>query len=79
MGSPKGVISMRTKPTNFEAAKLVMGLGEQITADQIIGRMMDLGRKEIPTKKAISVKFRTDPDIEVLKSGRSATLFIRLK
>jgi|TARA_B100000282_G_scaffold296172_1_gene277335 hypothetical protein len=70
---------MRTKPTNFEAAKLVMGLGEQITADQIIGRMMDLGRKEIPTKKAISVKFRTDPDIEVLKSGRSATLFIRLK
>jgi len=73
------VISMRTKPTNFEAAKLVMGLGEQITADQIIGRMMDLGRKEIPTKKAISVKFRTDPDIEVLKSGRSATLFIRLK
>ncbi len=73
------MISMRTKPTNFEAAKLVMGLGEQITADQIIGRMMDLGRKEIPTKKAISVKFRTDPDIEVLKSGRSATLFIRLK
>ena len=70
---------MRTKPTNFEAAKLVMGLGEKITADQIIGRMMDLGRKEIPTKKAISVKFRTDPDIEVLKSGRSATLFIRLK
>ena len=73
------MISMRTKPTNFEAAKLVMGLGEKITADQIIGRMMDLGRKEIPTKKAISVKFRTDPDIEVLKSGRSATLFIRLK
>ena len=73
------MISMRTKPTNFEAAKLVMGLGEQITAEQIIGRMMDLGRKEIPTKKAISVKFRTDPDIEVLKSGRSATLFIRLK
>ena len=73
------MISMRTKPTNFEAAKLVIGLGEQITADQIIGRMMDLGRKEIPTKKAISVKFRTDPDIEVLKSGRSATLFIRLK
>jgi hypothetical protein len=70
---------MRTKPTNFEAAKSVMDIGESITADQIIGRMLDSGRREIPTKKAIAVKFRTDPDIKVLKRGRSATIFVRLK
>lgn len=70
---------MRTKPTNFEAAKSVIGIGEGITADQIIDRMLTKGRREIPTKKAIAVKFRTDPDIRVEKDGRRATLFYRLR
>ena len=51
---------MRTKPTNFEAAKSVVLIGEEITAEQIINRMLNNGRKEIPTKKSLSVKFRND-------------------
>lgn len=70
---------MKTKPTNFEAAKAVIHLGEGVTADQIIDRMLTMGRREVPTKKAIAVKFRTDPDIRVEKCGREATIFYRIK
>jgi|TARA_B100000287_G_scaffold279583_1_gene263480 hypothetical protein len=70
---------MRTKPTNFEAAKSVITIGEGITADQIIDRMLTMGRREVPTKKAIAVKFRCDPDIKVVKRGREATIFYRVK
>ena len=70
---------MRTKPTNFEAAKAVIVLGEGITADQIIDRMLSRGRREVPTKKAIAVKFRADPDIDIVKKGREPTLFFRVK
>jgi len=70
---------MRTKPTNFEAAKAVISLGEGITADQIIDRMLSRGRREVPTKKAIAVKFRADPDIEVIKKVREPTLFYRIE
>ena len=58
---------MRTKPTNFEAAKSVIKIGEEITADEIINRMIDMGRREIPTKKSISVKFRNDKCFEIRK------------
>lgn len=77
MGCTESLILMRTKPTNFEAAKSVMPIGERMTADQIICRLLDIGRREIPTKKAIAVKFKTDPDIRVLKKGREPTIFIK--
>lgn len=54
-----------------------MPIGERLTADQIICRLLDVGRREIPTKKAIAVKFKTDPDIRVLKKGREPTIFIK--
>lgn len=74
---PRGV-NMRTKPTNFEAAKSVVLIGEEVTAEQIIGRMLNNGRKEIPTKKSLSVKFRTDKQFRVIKNGRGPTIFKRL-
>lgn len=79
MGCLEGVIVMKTKPTNFEAAKSVIPLGEGITAQQIIDRLLTSGRREIPTKKAIAVKFRCDPDIKTVKEGRNATLFYRIQ
>tara|TARA_R110002020_G_scaffold21782_10_gene73871 strand:- start:802 stop:1014 length:213 start_codon:yes stop_codon:yes gene_type:complete len=69
---------MRTKPTNFEAAKAVVCIGEEVTADEIIDRMINLGRREIPTKKSISVKFRNDKCFVVKKIGRGPTIFKRI-
>ena len=69
---------MRTKPTNFEAAKAVVSIGEEVTADEIINRLLDLGRREIPTKKSISVKFRNDKCFVVRKIGRGPTIFKRI-
>ncbi len=77
MGCTESLITMTTKPTNFEAAKSVMKIGEWITADQIICRLLDIGRREMPTKKAIAVKFKTDPDIKIIKKGREPTLFTK--
>lgn len=73
------MITMKTKPTKFEAAKSVITLGEGITAEQIIDRLLTSGRREVPTKKAIAVKFRCDPDIKTIKEGRNPTIFYRLK
>ena len=73
-----GEVKMRTKPTNFEAAKSVVLIGEEITAEQIINRMLNNGRKEIATKKSLSVKFRNDKQFRVIKNGRGPTIFKRL-
>ena len=70
--------TMKTKPTNFEAAKSVIAIGEEITADEIINRLLDKGRREIPTKKSISVKFRNDKSFEIKKEGRGPTMFRRI-
>ncbi len=69
---------MRTKPTNFEAAKSVIQIGEEVTADEIINRLLNIGRREIPTKKSISVKFRNDKSFTVRKEGRGPTVFKRM-
>ena len=74
----QGFDKMRTKPTNFEAAKAVIDIGEEITADEIISRLLNIGRKEIPTKKSISVKFRNDKCFVVKKIGRGPTIFKRI-
>ncbi len=72
------MIIMRTKPTNFEAAKNVIQIGEEVTADQIIQRMIDGGRREIPTKKSIAVKFRNEKCFIIRKEGRGPTIFKRI-
>jgi len=69
---------MKTKPTNFEAAKAVILIGEEVTAEQIIVRMLDNGRKEVPTKKSLSVKFRNDKGFIIIKNGRGPTIFKRV-
>ena len=69
---------MKTKPTNFEAAKAVIEIGEEVTADEIIDRLLKAGRREIPTKKSISVKFRNDKCFVVHKVGRGPTIFKRI-
>ena len=64
----------------FEAAKKVMGLMEELTARQIIVRLKDNGRKEVPTPRQLAQRFRTDEEIEVIKSKskKDATLFLKI-
>ncbi len=69
---------MKTKPTNFESARAVINIGEEITADEIINRLLNNGRREVPTKKALSVKFRNDKGFLIRKEGRGPTIFKRI-
>jgi|TARA_B110000914_G_C15320004_1_gene379743 hypothetical protein len=76
-----GSESMKNKkPTMFEAAKKVMGMMEELTARQIIVRLKDNGRKEVPTPRQLAQRFRTDEEIEVIKSKskKDATLFLKI-
>ena len=68
------------KPTMFEAAKKVMGMMEELTARQIIVRLKDNGRKEVTTPRQLAQRFRTDEEIEVIKSKskKDATLFLKI-
>ena len=64
----------------FEASKKVMGLMEELTARQIIVRLKDNGRKEVPTPRQLAQRFRTDKDIEVIKSKskKDETIFLKI-
>jgi len=68
------------KPTMFEASKKVMGLMEHLTARQIIVRLKDNGRKEVPTPRQLAQRFRTDQAINVIKSKskKDETIFQKI-
>ena len=53
------------------------GLNEN-KAYKFINRLLNKGRREIPTKKSISVKFRNDKSFEIKKVGRGPTIFKRI-
>ena len=69
---------MATKPKIFDSIKSMIDVGEEITAEQVIDKLIDMGRKEIPTKKSLSVKFKNDKQFTVIKRGRSPTIFKRI-
>ncbi len=64
----------------FEASKKVMGLMEELTARQIIVRLKDNGRKEVPTPRQLAQRFRTDKEIQVIKSKskKDETIFLKI-
>jgi len=69
---------MATKPKIFDSIKSMIDVGEEITAEQVIDKLIDMGRKEIPTKKSLSVKFKNDKQFIVIKRGRNPTIFKRI-
>jgi len=73
-------MKVNKKPTMFEAAKRVMGVLEELTARQIICRLKDNGRKEVPTPRQLAQRFRTDKEIEVIKSKskKEETVFYKI-
>lgn len=76
-----GSETMNKKPTMFEAAKRVMGIMEELTARQIIVRLKDNGRKEVPTPRQLAQRFRTDRQINVIKSKskKDETIFQKIE
>jgi len=57
----------RTKPTNYEAAKRTVTVGEEITAENMVERLIDARRREIPTKRSLSAKMKKDKErVQVL-------------
>jgi hypothetical protein len=69
------------KPNMFEASKKVMGVMEELTARQIIVRLKDTGRKEVPTPRQLAQIFRNDTQIEVIKSPskKDETMFRKIQ
>jgi len=69
---------MQTKPTNYEAAKRLVAVGETITAEVMVGRLIESRRREIPTKRSLSARMKQDPDFLVIKTKRGPTEFHRI-
>ena len=42
----------KTKPTNYEAAKRTVIVGEKVTAENMVTRLIENRRREIPTKRS---------------------------
>lgn len=74
------MMNKKTKPTNYEAAKLMVKLEEEITARAIIDRLIDKGRKEIPTNRSLAAKLKKDKDFIVIEtnSSKGPTVFKRI-
>jgi hypothetical protein len=70
-------MASKTKPTNYEAAKSVIEIGETITVSEIIDRLITKGRREIPTSRSLAIKLRRDISFSIIDNGRGPTLFTR--
>jgi len=68
----------RTKPTNYEAAKRTVTVGEKVTAENMVERLIENRRREIPTKRSLSAKMKKDPDFIVIATSRGPTVFQRI-
>jgi|TARA_R110000824_G_scaffold40252_16_gene120974 hypothetical protein len=78
----KGKIIRRrkSKPTSYQAAKSLVIIAEEVTAQILIDRLIDLGRREIPTKRSLSAMMKKDRDFETVPttSSRGPTTFRRI-
>ena len=55
-------------------------MAEEVTAQVLIDRLIDLGRREIPTKRSLSAMMKKDRDFETVPttSSRGPTTFRRI-
>jgi|TARA_E500000331_G_C16732585_1_gene487369 hypothetical protein len=63
---PKKIIRKKNKPTSYQAAKNLVSVHEVVTAQIMIDRLFDVGRREIPPKRSLSALMKQDPDFEQL-------------
>ena len=78
----KGKIIRRrkSKPTSYQAAKSLVIIAEEVTAQILIDRLIDLGRREIPTNRSLIAMMKKDRDFETVPttSSRGPTTFRRI-
>ena len=53
-------------------------VGETVTAEVMVGRLIESRRREIPTKRSLSARMKQDPDFLVIKTKRGPTEFQRI-
>ena len=58
----KKIIRKKNKPTSYQAAKNLVGVEEIVTAQIMIDRLFDQGRREIPPKRSLSALMKQDPE-----------------
>ena len=68
----------KTKPTNYEDAKRTVTVGEKVTAENMVTRLIENRRREIPTKRSLSAKMKKDRDFIVVSNHRGPTVFQRI-
>ena len=80
MKNGKIIRKTRSKPTSYQAAKSLVIVAEEVTAQVLIDRLIDLGRREIPTKRSLSAMMKKDRDFETVPttSSRGPTTFRRI-
>ena len=57
---------MASKPTNYEAAKAMVNIGDEVTSANIIDRLIDTGRREIPSRRQLSALMKKDRDFVIV-------------
>ena len=76
----KKIIRKKNKPTSYQAAKSLVSVEEVVTAQIMIDRRFDQGRREIPPKRSLSALMKQDPDFMQLPkvTTRGPATFLRI-
>ena len=62
---------MTSKPTNYEAAKSMVSIGEEVTSAHVIDRLIGTGRREVPSRRQLIALMKKDPDFAVIRRNGS--------
>lgn len=62
---------MNSKPTNYEAAKSMVSIGEEVTSASVIDRLIGTGRREVPSRRQLSALMKKDPDFAIIRRNGS--------
>ena len=70
----------KSKPTSYQAAKSLVAVDEIVTAQNLVDRLIDQGRREIPTKRSLSAQMKMDRDFEAVPvaTSRSPAAYRRI-
>lgn len=70
----------RTKPTNYQAAKSMVIVGEEVTSALVIDRLIGTGRREVPSRRQLSALLKKDADFVIIRKNgtKGPTIFMRV-
>tara|TARA_R110000803_G_scaffold13390_2_gene37706 strand:+ start:106 stop:333 length:228 start_codon:yes stop_codon:yes gene_type:complete len=65
------MIKMNSKPTNYQAAKSMIKIGEEVTSAHVIDRLIQTGRREVPSRRQLSALMKKDHDFIIIRRNGS--------